>query len=203
MSAPLRPLFPPRNSRLTAHHIASLQTPVTNTLHPFQKPPSRKTRPSSPLLPSSSAFANIRFALSRGQQTNSLGPSLDSHHLAGQTRCLGARRLLFPFADVRKRCFSVSASRSFFQAASPLKLSYSIDDSTAKQQLFHSHPSIPRSNHPSCASASPTLQPHSTTNADIENMSLDCWLQSTVYFQQTLWERDESRRPPPLVSQPG
>jgi hypothetical protein len=66
---PSHPLFPPRNSRLTAHHIASLQTPATNILHHSKTLP--LARLSSLFLPSPSALANIQFALSRasgGQQ---------------------------------------------------------------------------------------------------------------------------------------
>jgi hypothetical protein len=109
---------------------------------------------------------------------------------------LGARRLLFPFAEVRKRCFSVSAFRSFFQPALPLKLSYSIDDSTTKRRLSHSHTSNPVLK----SSILRLYEPHTPTALDdkcghAEHL-VGLLLVAHLYIQQNLRERDESRRPP-------
>jgi hypothetical protein len=118
---------------------------------------------------------------------------------------LGARRLLFPFAEVRKRCFSVSAFRSFFQPALPLKLSYRIDDSTrtTTRRLSHSHtsnPALELSTLRLCEPHTPTALDDKCGNADMQNMSLDyCWLH--IYISSRTCGSVTSHDDP-LASQP-
>jgi len=130
----------PAALQFEAGHIANVQTPTTNAYKRLQ--PSKTlllTRRAPYIRPSSSAssaWINIH-------SNHPLIPLSLGHPPAEATS--GIRHLLFPFADVRKRCFSVSAFASFFQPVLPLKPSYTVP---TKQQFFHCHTSQPPT-HPS------------------------------------------------------
>ena len=145
----------PAALQFEAGHIANVQTPTTNAYKRLQ--PSKTlllTRRAPYIRPSSSAssaWINIH-------SNHPLIPLSLGHPPAEATS--GIRHLLFPFADVRKRCFSVSAFASFFQPVLPLKPSYTVP---TKQQFFHCHTSQPQLiHHPMFATASPALQRRSS-----------------------------------------
>ena len=203
---PLSPPFPAEE--LEAHGSPHCKLANASYKHPspFKNSASRK-----PLISLSTFLIgfgqhSIRIILSLQRSTTVLGhPSI----ILQKTRCLASGLAACCSHSQRSgkdvSVFQLSV-RSFFQPAFPLKLSYSIDDSSTKRRLSHSHPPIPRSNYPPCASASPTLQPHShphshphsTTNADIQDILLYyCWLHISISSRTcgSVTSHD-SRRPP-------